>query len=218
MEARQSRKSVPLHSGSQSPSFWGPKVADTGDRRSQSPETVTQESWNFVTVSHIVPHIALVLCHVIEVLIERSFHGSDSHQETFHPTAVFREDEISGDIMFHCILDGANKFMKLFRRRNSFATEVGSETNSETTRESSPPIMDESMSKTLYRYHDFDHGYGCTTTTPDLVDDDTITATVPELVYDYAAAADDDDDVEETLTVEKAPHTHEKSTRELKVR
>ncbi|EYB90491.1 hypothetical protein Y032_0219g2465 [Ancylostoma ceylanicum] len=135
-----------------------------------------------------------------------------------HPTAVFREDEISGDIMFHCILDGANKFMKLFRRRNSFATEVGSETNSETTRESSPPIMDESMSKTLYRYHDFDHGYGCTTTTPDLVDDDTITATVPELVYDYAAAADDDDDVEETLTVEKAPHTHEKSTRELKVR
>ncbi|EYB90495.1 hypothetical protein Y032_0219g2465 [Ancylostoma ceylanicum] len=163
-------------------------------------------------------HIAYIGDRIHRNLESRIVETKKSVLAPRHPTAVFREDEISGDIMFHCILDGANKFMKLFRRRNSFATEVGSETNSETTRESSPPIMDESMSKTLYRYHDFDHGYGCTTTTPDLVDDDTITATVPELVYDYAAAADDDDDVEETLTVEKAPHTHEKSTRELKVR
>ncbi|EYB90494.1 hypothetical protein Y032_0219g2465 [Ancylostoma ceylanicum] len=214
MEARQSRKSVPLHSGSQSPSFWGPKVADTGDRRSQSPETVTQGSHREKFPWFGFSSRDLVLQSPEQSILSFEFY----FPKGCHPTAVFREDEISGDIMFHCILDGANKFMKLFRRRNSFATEVGSETNSETTRESSPPIMDESMSKTLYRYHDFDHGYGCTTTTPDLVDDDTITATVPELVYDYAAAADDDDDVEETLTVEKAPHTHEKSTRELKVR
>ncbi|KAL6723135.1 hypothetical protein Aduo_018170 [Ancylostoma duodenale] len=69
------------------------------------------------------------------------------------------------------------------------------------------------MSRTLYRYHDFDYGYGCTTTIADLADDDEMTPVIPDLVDD-----DYDDDVEETTDTDEASDTYEELTRRVEVR